>query len=368
MTETMLSILTPEGLRRAVDLSDELLLKMYRVMLMTRALDDRAMRAQRQGRIGFYVPCRGSEACHIGSAAALEAEDWIFPSYRETGIPLLRGLALDPMIAQLVGNTADIVKGRQMPNHFAFKDIHFTSISSPIGTQITQATGAAMAARYRKDGRVVLTFMGDGGTSSNDFHSGLNFAAVAKAPIVFFITNNQWAISCPVSEQTASETLAEKAAAYGMPGVRVDGNDIFAVYEATRKAAERARAGEGPTLIEALTFRMSSHTSSDDAGKYVPKEMFAEWEKKDPVDRLRNYLMAHGLWDAAREAALLAECSEQVAAAFKRVLSQPGQPIAGMFDDVFAEMPATLQRQREEFLAELEQLGEIENRSQAFPL
>ncbi len=368
MSESMLSILTPKGLRRAVDLSDELLLHMYRTMLTVRALDARAMRAQRQGRIGFYVPCRGSEACHVGSAAALEDSDWIFPSYRETGIPLLRGVDLEALIGQLVGNAADLVRGRQMPNHFSFKDIHFTSISSPIGTQTSQAAGAAMASKYRKDGGVVLTFCGDGSTSSNDFHAGLNFAAVAKAPCIFFVTNNQWAISCPVSEQTASETLAEKAVAYGMPGVRVDGNDIFAVHEATKQAAERARKGEGPTLIEGLTFRMTSHTSSDDASKYVPKELFAEWERKDPVDRVRNYLTSHGLWSDEQEQETIAQAEKEVAAAFKKVLAQPSQPISSIFDDVYATMPPALERQREAFLSELEELGEIENRSEAFPL
>lgn len=368
MTESLLSILTEEGLSQSVDLPDDLLLKIYRTLVAVRAFDERAMQTQRQGRIGFYVPCKGSEACYLGSAAAMEADDWIFPSYRETGIPLLRGLKMRDLVGQLVGNSADLVKGRQMPNHFSFKSVHFASISSPIGTQISQAAGTAMAMKYKKKKTAVITYFGDGATSSNDFHCGLNAAGVAKAPVIFFCTNNQWAISCPVEKQTAAKTLADKAIGYGMPGIRVDGNDVFAVYKATKEAVERARRGEGPTLIEALTFRMTSHTSSDDAGKYVPAEQFKEWEAKDPLTRLKSYLFSFNLWNEAKDAALWQECRGEAAEAFKSVLEQKDLPISVIFDDVFQEIPPSLLKQREDFLTELQELGAIENRSQAFPL
>jgi pyruvate dehydrogenase E1 component alpha subunit len=240
-------------------LSKERLLEIYRAMIMTRVVEDRALKLQRQGRIGFYVPCEGQEASHLGTAAAMEDSDWIFPAYRQPGILFLRGAPLQEVVDEWYGNDGDICKGGQMPCHYSFRSIHFVSISSPIGTQMTHAAGAGMAAKYRGDDTVFMSYIGDGGTSENEFHCAMNFAAVYKAPVVYVCENNQWAISTPLEMQTASETMAIKAQAYGMPGVRVDGNDVLAVYQVTKEAVDRARRGEGPTFIETVTYRMGPH-------------------------------------------------------------------------------------------------------------
>ncbi len=219
--------------------------RILEVMCRVRALEEKGMILQRAGKIGFYIGCAGQEAIHLGAVAAMRDADWIFPQYREPGAPLWRGITLAEMAHQLFGDAKDSVKGHQMPCHYAFASVRYVSISSPIGTQIIQATGAAVAAKLRNDGAAVLCFFGDGATSSNDFHTGLNFAGVFRAPVVFVCQNNQYAISLPVEKQTASETLAMKAEAYGFEGVRVDGNDVVAMHRAVRAAAEKARAGGG---------------------------------------------------------------------------------------------------------------------------
>jgi pyruvate dehydrogenase E1 component alpha subunit len=245
MTEKLLQAIRADGSadkKMEGGLSPEDLRKLYRVMVTTRVLGERAEAAQRTGKIGFYVPTIGQEASHVASAAAMEASDWIFPSYRDVGIALWRGVPVREIADQLFGNARDLTKGRQMPVHYSFPKGIFVSVSSPIGTQIVQATGAAMAAKIRGDRRVVSVYFGDGATSSNDFHTGLNFAGVFKAPVVFICENNQWAISIPVHCQTACPTMAQKAVAYGFDGVRVDGNDALAVYTATKAAVDKARA------------------------------------------------------------------------------------------------------------------------------
>ena len=260
---------------------------MYRTMALVRAIDDRMIKLQRQGRIGFYGEARGQEAGGVASAAALRPDDWLFPALREVGAALYRGFPLEKYMAQCFGTAGDELKGRQMPCHYGFRAGNFVPLSSCIGTQIPHAVGVAYAAKYRKEDVVAVAYMGDGATSEGDFHVGMNFAGVYKAPVIFFCQNNQWAISVPVSKQTASESIAIKAEAYGFPGVRVDGNDAIAIYEVTRDAADRARKGDGPTLIEAVTYRMGGHSSSDDATRYREKKEVEEWKRKDPVDRLR---------------------------------------------------------------------------------
>jgi 2-oxoisovalerate dehydrogenase E1 component alpha subunit len=273
------------------DLSDAQLLHCYRTMQLVRAFDDICMKLQRSGRIGFSIPNRGVEACQVGAASALENTDWLFPSYRDFGMALYHGVKPVEMMHNMFGNDRDSARGRQMPVHFSFvKPIHFVSISSPIGTHIPQAVGAAYAMQLRGEKHVCLTSFGDGGTSSLGFHSGMNFAAVWKSPVIFLCQNNGYAISCPSEEQTASESYAIKAVAYGMPGVIVDGNDLLAVRKAVKEAAARARSGGGPTLIEAKTFRMGGHSTSDDPTRYVPKELVEAWAKKDPVLRFERFL------------------------------------------------------------------------------
>ncbi len=270
------------------ELPAERLLDLYRTMVLVRSVDERCLSLQRQGRIGFYVPLQGQEAAQVGCATALEADDWIFPAYRELGVALVRGVPLQRLLDQFIGNSGDTLKGRQMPNHYGYREYNFVTASSPVGTQITHAVGAAMAIQRRGHRRITISFFGDGTTSSNDFHAGLNFAGVFQTPTVFFCQNNQWAISLPRERQTKSETIAQKADAYGFPGVVVDGMDLPAVYRAVREARERALAGQGPTLIEAQVYRLGPHSTSDDPRRYRTDAEFAEWKSKDPLARMKH--------------------------------------------------------------------------------
>src|SRR5256712_12697364 len=240
----------------------ETLLRLYREMVRLRTLDERMMTLQRQGRVGFYGACTGQEAATLASAIALEANDWIFPALREGGAMLLRGFPLVPYLCQIFGNAGDETKGRQMPSHMASKSVNQVSWSSCIGTQLPQAVGAAMRERIKADRTPIAAYLGDGATSEGDFHVAMNFAGVFKAPVVFICQNNHWAISVPTAKQTASESIAVKAVAYGFPGVKVDGNDTVAVYRAVKEAVDRARSGGGPTLVECETYRIGGHSSS----------------------------------------------------------------------------------------------------------
>ncbi|PIE22399.1 MAG: pyruvate dehydrogenase (acetyl-transferring) E1 component subunit alpha [Planctomycetota bacterium] len=346
-------------------LSKDRLLEIYRAMLMTRVVEDRALKLQRQGRIGFYVPCEGQEASHIGTAAALEDSDWVFPAYRQPGILFLRGAPLQQIVDEWYGNEDDIGKGGQMPCHYSFRSIHFVSISSPIGTQMTHAVGAAMAAKYRGDDTVMMSFIGDGGTSENEFHCAMNFAAVYKAPVVFVCENNQWAISTPLEMQTASETMAIKAQAYGMPGVRVDGNDILAVYQVTKEAVDRARRGEGPTFIETVTYRIGPHSSSDDPSKYREDNLTESWRKKDPIERFRKYLTSKKILTTKMEEEIREGFRAEVNAAVKLAEGKPNPSVRRMFEDVYADVPPHLQEQRDDLLSLGEAIGGNEGH---FPL
>lgn len=326
------------------------LLRLYRIMVLNRTLDDRMMKLQRQGRIGFYLQSMGEEATTVGTAYVLQPQDWIFPCYREPGAAFVRGFKLVDFVCQLMGNAGDPVKGRQMPNHYAFKAGNYTSVSSPVGTQIPQAVGAAWAAKIQKDPVVVLVYFGEGATSQGDFHVGMNFAGVFKAPCIFICRNNGYAISVPRSRQTASESIAIKAKAYGFPGVLVDGNDILAVIRATREAADRARKGEGPTLIEAVTYRQGAHSSSDDPRAYRPDEELEQSVQGDPIIRFRKYLEEKKLWDASREEALQEEVKQEILNAVAEAEKYGPPPIETLFEDVFAEIPPNLQEQKEYLL------------------
>ena len=274
------------------------------------------------------------------------------PSYRQPGVLLLRGMPPAAMFDNCFGNSGDLAKGRQMPVHYTYREGNTLSISSPIGTQIVQATGIAMAMRIRRDGRVCMTYFGDGGTSSNDFHSGLNFAAVYKSPVIFVCINNQWAISLPLDRQTGSESIAVKAEAYGMPGVRVDGNDVLAVYEASRQAVERARAGEGPTLLELFSFRMGPHSSSDDPTRYRPKELVEEWERKDPIARFEAFLTKEGLLQGEDIARIRTEAENEMSEAARAAEAKEPPSVASLFEDVWAELPPALREQQARLVAE----------------
>lgn len=317
---------------------------LYREMVKIRIFDRRMLALQRQGRIGFYGPVKGQEATIVACGKAAAPQDWIVPALREGAIALMRGLPLNLAVAQLIGNDVDLCKGRQMPCHYTWRAGKFVAMSSVIGTQISHAAGIAMAAKYEGTDECVLGFLGDGATSANDFHCGLNFAAVYKAPVVFVCQNNQWSISVPFSRQTAVDTVAVKAAAYGMPGVRVDGNDVLAVLQVVGGALERARAGEGPTLVEALTYRLLGHSSSDDPSRYRDDEQVAGWEKRDPIERYRKFLRAEGLWNDQQEAELLDAVDGEVARVVREAEAAPPLDRSTLITDVFAEPDPRLAR------------------------
>lgn len=331
-------------------LSRDEVIALYRAMLRTRQVDERLVGLQRQGRIGFHIGSLGEEAAIIGSTFAMNEFDYVFPCYREFGAALLRGFTLQAFMDNMFGNANDAAKGRQMPDHYTCKAARWGSISSPIGTQITQAVGLSWAARLRRDPISALVYFGDGSTSSAEFHNGLNFAGVFKTPTVFFCRNNGWAISVPVEKQTASKTFAEKGIAYGIPGVRVDGNDMLAVVAVTRAARERAIAGEGPTLIEAITYRMGGHSTSDDPGRYVPNDSRDPWIERDPILRFRKHLEINGFWNDESEASARKETDEELRAAIEAAEKAPPPALQTLFEDVFAEPTWNLVEQREELL------------------
>ncbi len=319
--------------------------RMYRWMLFQRILDNRMLALQRQGRIGFYGPSLGQEAAIIGGAMAMGPEDWIVPQYREPGAALVRGMPLKDLLCQLIGNADDVVKGRQMPCHYVYRPGNYLSISSPVGTQIPHAVGIAWAMKLRGDKAAALVFFGDGATSTTDFHAGMNFAGVFRTPTVFLCNNNQWAISLPVRRQTAAASLAQKAEAYGFEGVRVDGMDALAVFRATRDAAAAAREGKGPTLIEAVTYRLGPHSSSDDPSRYRDEAEVAAWQARDPITRFRRYLAQAARWDDAREARLEQEIGDEITRAIQEAERAPPPPIETMFTDVTADMTDRLREE-----------------------
>jgi pyruvate dehydrogenase E1 component alpha subunit len=329
-------------------LSVDEVLALYRALVRTRLLDERLVLLQRQGRIGFHIGSLGEEASILGSAFAMREKDWLFPCYREFGAALWRGMPLQRYVDNMFGNTNDPAKGRQMPDHYTYRPGNFGSISSPIGTQITQAVGFAWAAKLKRDDLAVLSYFGEGATSSSEFHNGMNFAGVFKAPVIFLCRNNGWAISVPTERQTRSETFAVKGEAYGIPGVRVDGNDLFAVIKVTRDAVARAARGEGPTLIEAMTYRISGHSTSDDPKVYRPEAGLDPWRLLDPIPRVRRYLERAVGWTEAQDKQFEPEIEAELKAAIA-VAEKTAQPsLDSMFEDVYADVPWHLAEQREE--------------------
>jgi pyruvate dehydrogenase E1 component alpha subunit len=272
-------------------------------MVLGRTFDERALNLQREGRIGTYASIHGQEASQMGTAFAAEERDWIFPSFRETGVYIAKGYPLHQIIQYWGGDERGLINP---------KGVNIFPVCVPVGTHIPHASGAAWAAKYRGDGAAVLVYFGDGGTSEGDFHEGLNFAGTFRLPIVFVCQNNQWAISVPREKQTAAKTLAQKAIAYGFKGLQVDGNDFFAVYKATKDALDRARSGGGPTLLECFTYRMSDHTTADDASRYRSREEVAAWQERDPILRLERYMEKKGLWNEDYKEEVHAEVKKTV--------------------------------------------------------
>jgi pyruvate dehydrogenase E1 component alpha subunit len=344
----------------APDLSDEQLLGIYRVMVQTRVFDAAMIGLHRQGRIGIYGSSEGEEAIAVAAAAALDEPDWLFPDYRVPGALFERGVTMEETLAQLFGSAADLGKGRQLPTHYGSRRLQIASISSPVGNGTPHAVGFAWAAKIRKGPEVVLNFFGDGATSEEGFHTGMNIAGVHRLPVVFVCRNNQYAISVPLRLQTASETIAIKARAYGFDGVRVDGSDALAVYAAVRKAVEGARAGEGPTLIEGVSYRHGAHSTSDDDTRYRDRSEADAWKKRDPIARFRRYLVARGIWDENRDADFFRELTEAVQRAIDVASTVPAPQIDTLFTDVYHDMPPHLQIQRDELLRHLESRKEAE--------
>ena len=366
-----LSVIEPDGGAAGYDpgLSDDELLHCYSTMLRVRVFDEVCLKLQRSGRIGFSIPNLGIEATQVGGASAFRKSDWIFPSYRDFGMALYHGISAVDMMHNMFGNAEDSARGRQMPVHFSFVEpIHFVSISSPIGTHLPQAVGAAYAMQQRGEDNICLASFGDGGTSSLGFHSALNFAGVWQSPVVFLCQNNGYAISCPSEEQTASDGYAIKGEAYGVPGVTVDGNDLLAVRKVMLEAAERARTGGGPTLVECVTFRMGGHSTSDDPSRYVPDEVFEEWKTKDPIDRFERYLASRGLWTEATRDTCLAEANVEINAAAKIAEATPKPGLETIFSDVYAEVPQHLRKQGQAAFDLAARRGEAASGGGEFPL
>jgi pyruvate dehydrogenase E1 component alpha subunit len=334
------------------DLSHEDLLKMHRYMLTVRRFNEKGMSLQRQGRIGFFMESTGQEACQIGMAYTLNAIDWAFPSYRDPGTCLVRGVPMSALFDQIMGNSADEAKGRQMPVHWGFRPWKIVSLSSPIAAKLPHAVGVAYASKFRGEKAVVLASLGEGATSQGEFHAAMNFAGVYKTPVVFFCENNQYAISLPVRRQTASENIAIKAEAYGFEGVQIDGNDILAVYKATKSAVDKARSGGGPSLIEAITYRMGGHSTSDDPSVYRNAEEVEMWKKRDPIVRFTAYLKRKGVISEQENKKLIEQIDADLSAVVKEREAIPPPAASTLFTDVYAEMPWHLREEAEEFMRE----------------
>jgi pyruvate dehydrogenase E1 component alpha subunit len=308
---------------------------LYRAMLLGRRFDERMVRLQRQGRIGTFAPIKGQEASQMGSAFALRPTDWTVPSFRETAAMIWRGWPIEKLLLFFAGH---LEGGQPAPDQ---RDL---PVTIPVATQLPHAVGLAYAAQYKGDDAVVMAYFGDGATSEGDFHEAMNFAGVWHVPVVFVCQNNQWAISVPLKKQTHSRTLAQKALAYGLPGLQVDGNDVLAVYAAAREAVDRARAGDGPTLIECVTYRLGMHTTADDPTKYRSEEEVKAWERKDPFTRLVPYLRRKKVPIDGLEA----EVDAEIEAAVQRFEAWPPADPLTMFDHVYAELPPDLKAQRDE--------------------
>jgi pyruvate dehydrogenase E1 component alpha subunit len=343
----MFQILKPDGTLQPgmrAPLDEQQTFNLYKKMLFIRLADQRALMLQRQGRLGTYAPIWGQEACQVGSAFVLQKGDWVFPAFREIGAALMVGISLKNFFLYWMGNEM----GSRAP-----EGINFMPISIPVGTHPLHAVGVGWAAKIRGDKIVTVAYFGDGATSEGDFHEAMNFAGVFKTPTLFFCQNNQYAISVPRSLQTASKTIAQKAIAYGFDGIQVDGNDLFAVFAATHEAVEKARSGEGPVLIEGVTFRFGPHTTADDPTKYRTEKEIEPWKPLDPLVRLRFYLKEKGLWNEEADQRITEEAQKEIDQAVKDAESVPVPEVEDIFRYVYSEMTPQLKEQLEYLKATL---------------
>ena len=338
----------------ALGLSKEEYLSIYRWLVFARAVDDRGYILVRQGRSGFYAQIAGQEASQIGSALPLERNDYLYGDHRSQGSMLVKGLKASEWFAHQLGRMLDPSQGRLMPHGPGRRDLRIVPPSSTVGNKLPAAVGTAMAQQYKKRKEVTICYLGDGATSEGDFHVALNFAAVYNAPVIFFCQNNQYAISERVETQTHSKTIVEKAKAYGMEGYYVDGNDVLAVYAVTKHCADKARRGDGPTLIEAYTYRYGPHSSADDDTRYRPKGELEMWRnERDPITRFRKFLTGQKLWDDEKEERLQADCKAEIASALEEAEKSPAPDPLSVVDFCYAKPTPHLEWERQELAAEL---------------
>ncbi|MBP72579.1 MAG: 3-methyl-2-oxobutanoate dehydrogenase (2-methylpropanoyl-transferring) subunit alpha [Euryarchaeota archaeon] len=327
-------------------------------MVRLRIFDDRMMKMQRTGLLSFYMRSLGEEAIAIAQTMALEEQDWIFPSYRQPGAQFVRGRDMVSMICHCIGNEEDNIKGRQMPVHYSYREGRFISISSPVGTQFSQAVGVSLASSYKGLDEVTITWIGDGASAEGDYHYALNFASVFNAPVILNLVNNQWAISTHANFATGTGSFASRGIPFGLASIRVDGNDFLALYSVTKWARERAAAGSGATHIEVLTYRTGAHSSSDDPSRYRPKNEHTKWPGGDPVDRLKEHLIKLGEWSLDQHKELEERIDGEVIDAYKEAvkfgdLANGPYPSADtIFTEVYEEMPWHLREQHDEMMRE----------------
>ena len=336
-----------------LDLEPEQLQRFYRDMLRARIADERFGRLQRQGRLSFVAPSAGHEAAQVGIAHSIQAgKDWVYPYYRDMALCLALGIPLVELVGQSMATLADPARGRQMPYHAGSRPLNTFTMASPIASHIPPATGTAISQKIEGKGEITVCTFGDGATSEGDWHAGLNFAGAQGAPAVFVCQNNGYAISVDLKRQTGSDTIHQKAHAYGMPGYYVDGMDVLASYYVMQEAAARAREGVGPALVELVVYRYGGHSSADDDSRYRPREEVALWRGRDPLARFRRFLEKRGLWDDAAEESAKAEFDAEFTDAVQEAEAAGKPPLETMFEDVLAEMPTRLRKQRDELLGD----------------
>lgn len=338
---------------------DATLVKMYRTMVQLNTMDEIFYESQRQGRISFYMTNYGEEATHIGSCAALEDKDVIFGQYREAGVLMWRGFTLDQFANQCFSNQLDLGKGRQMPVHYGSRALNFQTISSPLATQIPQAAGAAYALKRDGNGAVVMCYFGDGAASEGDFHVAMNMSATLKCPVIFFCRNNGYAISTPTHEQYRGDGIVGRASGYGMQHIRVDGNDLLAVFDATTEARRLAVTNNEPVMIEAMTYRGGHHSTSDDSSRYRQQSEIDAWKENDnPLTRLRLLLESKGEWDSAKELEARTTSKKDVMRALAAAGTQKRPPVSELFTDVYDTIPKHLLEQQKELADHLAKYGD----------
>lgn len=353
-----LQILNEEGevnekLLKEINLKEEDLLKMYKYLLITRNLDGWFMKLQRMGKVAIYAPNEGQEAIGVGTAYAAKPEDWFFLAYRELGVLITKEIPIQEILARVLANANDPLKGHEFLI-YGNRKYKMVPTTTPVSVHLPSAVGFAHAAKYRKDKIVVLVYFGDGATSKGDFHEACNWAGIFKVPIVFICQNNQYAISTPVVRQTASETIAIKSVAYGIKGMRVDGNDVLAVYKSAKEAIEYARNYE-PVLIEYVTYRIGSHTTADDPKRYRKEEEVNNWKQKDPIKRFKKFLILRNILTEKEDQELIKEINKNIEEEVRKSLSVPPLGIEVIFEDVYSELTWNLKEQMDEVIKEFKE-------------